>query len=208
MTPRQKLLLATWTGVFLWSGIHPRDRFTWFLEVLPAILGLAAVLVTHRRFPLTPLAQLLICIHCAILMIGGKYTYAEMPLFNWLRDSFGLARNYYDRLGHFFQGFGPAIITREVLLRHRVVQSRGWLAFLTVCVCMAFSAAWEFFEWWVALASGESATAFLGTQGDPWDTQWDMFMCTIGATLSVALLSRIHDRELRAQFPQLLQTQP
>jgi putative membrane protein len=197
MSSFQGILFGIWSAVFLWSGIEPFDRFTWFLEVLPAILALAAVAVTHRRFPLTRLVTVLICLHCIVLMVGGKYTYAEMPLFNWLRDNFHLARNYYDRVGHFMQGFVPALVIREVFLRLRVVRRGGWLHFLVVCVALAFSAFYEFIEWWVALLTGESATAFLGTQGDPWDTQWDMFLCTVGSVVSLALLHRRHDRELR-----------
>ena len=195
-----RLLVAIYALVLVWSGVEPHDRFTWFLEVLPALLALAAVvwLWAARGWRFTPLVYGLICLHCVILMIGGKYTYAEVPAFNWLRDSFHLARNYYDRVGHFMQGFGPAIIAREVLLRKQVIARArpGWLAFIVVSIVLAFSAAYEWVEWWVALATGESATAFLGTQGDQWDTQWDMFMCTIGAIVSLALLSRRHQREL------------
>lgn len=192
------ILLGAWCTVLVWSGINPHDRFTWVLEVMPALiaLGICAWLFPSRlRF--TPLVYGLICVHCMILMIGGKYTYAEMPVFNWLRDHFGLARNYYDRVGHFMQGFSPAIIAREVLLRKQIIRGGdGWLHFIIVCIVLAFSAVYEFVEWWVALATGESATAFLGTQGDPWDTQWDMFMCTCGAILALLLLRGVHDRAL------------
>jgi len=190
-------LLGVWLAVFVWSGIQPHDRCTWVLEVFPAVLGLAAVACFWKSFPLTPLVYVLICIRCVILMVGGKYTYAEMPLFNWLRDEFQLPRNYYDRVGHFMQGFGPAIIAREVLLRLEVLRRRNWVGFLSVAICLALSAVYEFVEWWVALATGESATAFLGTQGDQWDTQWDMFLCTLGSILALATLSRVHDRQLR-----------
>jgi len=182
--------------VLIWSGIEPFDRFTWFLEVLPAILGLAAVVVTWNRFRFTPLVYALICLHCLVLMVGGKYTYAENPLFNWLRDHYGLARNYYDRLGHFMQGFVPALVVREVFLRREIVKP-NWGDFLAWSVCMGLSAFYEFIEWWVALLTGESATAFLGTQGDVWDTQWDMFLCSAGAVAALTLLRGVHDRSMR-----------
>ena len=193
-------LLAAWTAVLVWSGIAPHDRFTWVLEVMPAVIALAicAWLFPVGRMRFTTLVYTIICVHCIILMIGGKYTYAEMPLFNWLRDHFDLARNYYDRVGHFMQGFSPAIIAREVLLRKQIVRGGDrWLHFIIVSIVLAFSAVYEFVEWWVALATGESATAFLGTQGDPWDTQWDMFMCMCGAILALVFLRGVHDRALQ-----------
>ncbi len=190
------LLLAGVVAVLAWSGVAPRDRFVWFLEVLPVFLGLAALLLTFRRFPLTSLAYTLIAAHMVILAVGGHYTYAEMPLFNALRDTFGLARNHYDRVGHVFQGFEPAIVAREILLRLQVVRGRGWVAFLSVCVCLALSAFYELLEWWVAVASGSAAVAFLATQGDVWDTQWDMFLALCGAMAALALLGRLHDRQL------------
>ena len=192
------LLLAAWAAVFVWSGINPHDRFTWVLEVMPALIALAiCAWLFPSRLRFTPLVYGIICVHCIVLMIGGKYTYAEMPLFSWIRDHYGLARNYYDRVGHFMQGFSPAIIAREVLLRKQIIRGGdGWLHFIIVSIVLAFSAVYEFVEWWVALATGESATAFLGTQGDPWDTQWDMFMCMCGAILALLLLRGVHDRAL------------
>lgn len=189
-------MLAAYFGVLAWSAYKPHDYFTWFLEVTPALLALTIVAALWNRFRFTDLVYWLITAHCIVLMIGGKYTYAEMPVFSWIRDEFGLARNYYDRLGHFMQGFVPAIIAREVLMRLNVVAKKPWLNPIIVAIVVAFSAVYEFVEWWVALATGESATAFLGTQGDQWDTQWDMFMCTVGACLSLALLSRLHDAKL------------
>jgi putative membrane protein len=188
--------LLIYFAVLLWSAIGPKDRFTWFLEVLPALIGLAVLAATWRRFRLTPLAYLLILIHCLILMVGGHYTYAEVPLFDWLRDVAGGARNNYDKLGHFAQGFVPAMIARELLLRLEVVKGRRWMNFLVVCICLALSAFYELIEWWVALTSGEGAEAFLGTQGYIWDTQSDMALALAGAILALALLSRLHDRQL------------
>jgi putative membrane protein len=157
--------------------------------------------VTRRRFPLTPLAYRLIFLHSGILMLGGHYTYAEVPLGFWMRDAFGLARNHYDRIGHFAQGFVPAILAREILLRKTPLKPGGWLFFLVTCVCLAISACYEFIEWWTALASGSGADAFLGTQGDPWDTQWDMFLCLLGALTAQLTLSRLHDRQLARLLP-------
>jgi putative membrane protein len=192
-----KLWLLVFAAVLLWSAINPADYFTWFLEVLPAIIGLLVLLATRKSFPLTPLVYGLILVHCVILMVGGHYTYAEVPLFDWIRDSFGLARNNYDKVGHFAQGFIPAMVAREILIRKKVVRVRGWLAFLVVCFCLAFSAFYELVEWVVALASGESAEAFLGTQGYVWDTQSDMGFALAGAVSALLLLSRLHDRQLR-----------
>ena len=194
--PLHWTLLAIYAAVMAWSAWHPKDGLTWFLEVFPAIVGLVVVLVTWRRFPLTDLTCILILIHAIILMIGGHYTYAEMPLFNWLRDTFDLARNYYDRVGHVAQGFVPAIVAREILLRVTCLKPGRMLFFLVTCVCLAISAFYELIEWWVTLASGEKATAFLATQGDPWDTQWDMFLALVSAMVSQLLLARIHDRQL------------
>jgi putative membrane protein len=186
-------LLLSFLGVLLWSGIAPRDRLTWLLEVLPAIIGVGILVSLHPRRRPTDLVLVLIWIHAAILCVGGHYTYAEVPAFNWLRDEYGLARNYYDRVGHVAQGFVPAMIAREILLRLSVVNGRTWLFFLATCVCMAISAFYEFIEWWVALASDEAAEAFLGTQGDVWDTQWDMFLAMLGAIAAQLLLGRWHD---------------
>ncbi|HBS59144.1 MAG: DUF2238 domain-containing protein [Bacillota bacterium] len=192
-----KSLLAFTLALLVWSGMHPKDRFTWLLEVLPVMIGLVILTVTYTRFKLTSLVYLLLSLHGAILMIGGHYTYAEMPLFNWLRDAFDLGRNYYDRLGHFAQGFVPAITTREILLRRSPLQPGKWLAFLVVCVCLAISAGYELIEFGVALATGEAAEAFLGTQGDVWDTQWDMLLALSGAISALVLLGKYHDLSLR-----------
>lgn len=192
-----KLWLLVFAVVLVWSAINPADYFTWFLEVLPAIIGLLVLLATRKSFPLTPLVYALILIHCVILMVGGHYTYAEVPLFDWIRDSFGLARNNYDKVGHFAQGFIPAMVAREILIRKNVVLVRSWLAFLVVCFCLALSAFYELIEWAVALASGESAEAFLGTQGYVWDTQSDMGFALVGAVSALLLLGRWHDRQLR-----------
>ncbi len=189
-------LLLIFLAVFIWSGIRPKDYYTWILEVLPAIIGLIAVLITYNRFRMTNLIYLLICIHTIILVVGGHYTYAEMPVFNWIRDEFGLARNYYDRLGHFAQGFIPALIAREILLRKTPLRRGKMLFFLVVSVCLAISAFYEFIEWWVAVASGEAAEDFLGTQGDVWDTQWDMFLAFCGAIISQLVLGKMHDKQL------------
>ena len=189
-------LLAVVAAVFLWSAFGPRDRFTWFLEVSPVLVGLPLLAVTYRRFPLTPLAYSLIAVHAVILMIGGHYTYAEVPLFNWIRDSFGLARNHFDRVGHFAQGFVPAILAREILLRRTPFRPGGWLFTIVTSICLAISALYELFEWGVALVTGAAADAFLGTQGDPWDTQEDMAVCLVGAVIALLVLSRVHDRAL------------
>jgi len=191
-------LLAALIVVFVWSAAGPHDYFTWFLEVFPVVIAVPILLVAYPRFRFTILAYMLILVHAVILMVGGHYTYAEMPLFNWIRDEFHLSRNHYDRLGHFAQGFVPAIIARELLLRKSPLGRGGWLTFIVLSISMAISACYELIEWGVAEATGTAATAFLGTQGDVWDTQWDMFMCLVGATTALALLSRAHDRQLKA----------
>jgi putative membrane protein len=195
------LWLTVFFGVLAWSAWKPHDFPTWWLEVIPALVALVLLAVTRRRFPLTPLAYWLILGHAIILMVGGHYTYAEVPAGDWLRDLVGGARNNYDKLGHFAQGFVPAIVVREILVRNRVVGRRGWLGVLVVCVCLAFSAFYELIEWWVAIFSGEAAEAFLGTQGYVWDTQSDMFLAAVGAVLAIVLLSRLHDRQLRHVQP-------
>lgn len=182
---------------FIWSAIHPHDYFTWFLEVFPVLIAIPLLVRTYSKFPLTNLAYGLIAVHMLILLVGGHYTYAEMPLFNWLRDYYGWDRNYYDRLGHVAQGFVPAMIAREILLRTSPLRSGKWLFFIVVCVCLAISAFYEFIEWWVALASGSDAVAFLATQGDVWDTQWDMFLALLGAVSSQLLLTKMHMRQMR-----------
>jgi putative membrane protein len=190
--------LAIFFVVFIWSGAFPRDRFVWALEVAPAIAAAAILYATRKRFPLTRLAYILILIHSIILMVGGRYTYAEVPLFDWIRDIFHQSRNNYDKVGHFAQGFIPAIIAREILIRKGVVKKRNWLAFIVVSICLAISAFYELFEWWTAELTGEAAEAFLGTQGYAWDTQSDMFFALLGATAAIGLLSRLHDRQLDA----------
>ena len=191
------LLLALLAAAFAWSAWQPHDRFTWWLEVLPVVIALPLLVFTYPRFAFSRLAYGLMLLHAVILLIGGHYTYAEMPLFNWLRDSFDLARNYYDRLGHVAQGFIPAIVARELLLRRSPLLPGKWLFFLVTCVCLAISALYEMIEWWVALASGSEAVAFLATQGDVWDTQWDMLLALLGAVAALLLLGRWHDRSLR-----------
>ena len=191
-------LIAISCIVMLWSAILPHDYFTWFLEVFPIFIALPMLVFTYKKFPLSNLVYALILIHAIILMIGGHYTYAEVPLFNWLRDHFDLGRNYYDRVGHFAQGFVPAIIAREILLRKNVLQEGGWLFFIVCSICLSISACYEFIEWWVALASGQGAEAFLGSQGDVWDTQWDMFLALIGAVLSQVILKKRHNQSMHA----------
>ncbi len=183
-----------------WSAIGPHDRFTWFLEVAPVLIGAPILLATYSRFPLTPLLYTLLTLHAGVLIVGGHYTYAEVPLGFWAQNAFDLARNHYDRVGHFAQGFVPAILARELLLRLTPLQAGKWLFFLVLSVCLAFSAFYELIEWWVAAATGSAAEAFLGTQGDPWDTQWDMFLALIGAATAQLFLWRLHDRQL-ARLP-------
>lgn len=188
--------LGLFSAVFLWSAINPHNRLTWWLEVLPTLIALPVLFTTYRKFPLTPLLYWLIFLHAVILVVGGHYTYAEVPLFNWLRDTYDLSRNYYDRLGHFAQGFVPAMIAREILLRKQVVKQGTWLFFIVCCICLSISAFYELIEWWVAVASGIAAEAFLGTQGDIWDTQWDMFIALIGAMCAQIFLSHYHNQQL------------
>jgi len=190
------LLVALTLMALAISGIAPYDRLTWWMETLPVMIGLPLLLATHRRFPLTPLVVRLLFVHGLILMLGGHYTYARVPVGLWMQEAFDLARNHYDRLGHLAQGFIPAMLTREILLRQTSLEPGGWLFFLTTCVVLAFSACYEFTEWGAALVMGGGADAFLATQGDVWDTQWDMFLALIGALLAQTLLSRRHDREL------------
>jgi putative membrane protein len=191
-----RVLLGVGAAALLVSGIAPHDRLTWLLEVAPILIAVPVLVATARRFPLTPLAYRLIFVHALILMLGGHYTYAEVPLGDWVAEALGLARNPYDRLGHLAQGFVPAIVVREILIRRSPLRPGKWLAFLVVCVCLAISAAYELVEWWSALLGGENADAFLGTQGDQWDTQWDMFTALVGAIAALALLSRYHDRQI------------
>ena len=190
-------LLCIFLAVLIWSVINPKDLFTWFLEVLPALIGLVVIMMTYNRFRLTNLVYVLVLIHAIILVVGGHYTYAEMPFFNWLQDTFHLARNYYDRLGHLAQGFIPAIISREILLRKSPLKRGKLLSFLVICICLAISASYELIEWGVAEGTGTAAEAFLGIQGDIWDTQWDMFFALLGAIISLISMSNLHDKFLR-----------
>jgi len=195
--PGYPLTLLGITAVLLAvSAYHPYEMGTWWMEVVPVIVAVPILVATYRRFPLTPLAYTLIFVHACILMLGGHYTYARVPLGFWMQDLFEFSRNHYDRIGHLAQGFIPALIAREVLLRRTPLRSSGWLFFIVCCVCLAISACYEFIEWWAALIGGEGATEFLGTQGDVWDTQWDMFMALIGSIVSQVALSRVHDRQL------------
>lgn len=192
------VLLGTFLLILLWSVIYPRSYFIWILEVFPAIVGAIVLVAIYPKVKLTMLLYCLIWLHALVLILGGHWTYAEMPLFNWLRDEYGLARNYYDRVGHLMQGAVPAIIAREILLRKGVVNGMGWLFFIVTCICLAVSAFYEFIEWWVAVFSGTAADDFLATQGDVWDTQWDMFIALCGAIASQLVLARWHDRQLAA----------
>ncbi len=183
------------------SGIRPYDRVTWVLEVLPVLIAVPLLLATFRAFPLTPLAYALIAIHSLVLTLGAHYTYARVPLGFWIQDWFDLARNHYDRIGHLMQGFGPAIIIRELLIRTSPLAPGKWLFAIVLFTVLGVSATYEFTEWWAALAGGEVAAAFLGTQGDPWDTQWDMFLAGCGAIASQIILAPVHDRQLAAVDP-------
>jgi putative membrane protein len=194
------LLLGLTLLALVVSGIGPHDRTTWWLEVFPVVLGVPLLIATRRRFPLTPLLYVLLFVHALILMLGGHYTYARVPLGFWVQDLLDLGRNHYDRLGHFAQGFVPAILAREILLRRTPLRPGGWpggwLFFLVCSVCLAFSACYELFEWWAAVIGGSAADDFLGTQGDVWDTQWDMFLALLGVITAQLFLARFHDRQL------------
>ena len=196
--------IACWVLVALtclWSTIAPHDRLTWWLEAIPSVAVLVLLPALFPRFRFTPLATVLIAAHAIVLLVGAHYTYAEVPLGNWARETFDLSRNHYDRFGHLMQGFTPAIVAREVLTRRSPLAGSRWLPFLAICFCLAFSAFYELIEWWVAVSTGDDAVAFLATQGDVWDTQWDMFLALVGACLSLALLSRLHDRQLAQLTP-------
>jgi putative membrane protein len=196
-TAAEPLVLLALTAVALIvSGIGPYSRATWYLEVAPVVIGAVVLIATHRRFPLTPLLYRLIFVHALVLILGGHYTYARVPLGFWLQDLLDLGRNHYDRLGHFVQGFVPAILAREILLRKTPLRPGGWLFVLVTCVCLAFSATYELVEWWTAVLGGSAADDFLGTQGDVWDTQWDMFMALLGALTAQLTLAKAHDRQL------------
>lgn len=190
------VLLVVTALVLVWSAIRPHDYFTWILEVFPAILAAAILIPLYPRFRFTPLVYTLIAIHAIILIVGGHYTYAEVPAGNWIRDTFHHARNNYDKVGHFAQGFVPAMVAREVLLRKTPLGRGGWLSFIVVSICLAISAVYELFEWGTAALSGTAAEAFLGMQGDEWDTQKDMLTALIGAVAALLMLSRWHDRQM------------
>lgn len=194
---RAALWLSVFALVFAWSAWQPADRVTWVLEVLPAVMALLVLALTRNRFPLTPLVYLLLLVHCIILMVGGHYTYAEVPLFDYLRDITGGTRNNFDKLGHFAQGFVPALVARELMLRLQLINGTAWRNFFILCFCLAVSAFYELIEWWVALLSDEAAESFLGTQGYVWDTQSDMAWALFGAVMALLLLSRRHDAQLR-----------
>ncbi len=196
---KKYLWLGTFFGVLIWSAIYPKEYFTWFLEVFPALIGFVLIVLTYKKFPLTPLLYTLILIHMIILMVGGHYTYAEVPLFDWIKEVLHQDRNNFDKVGHFMQGFEPAILAREILIRLKVVKpSRVWLNYIVLSIVLAFSAFYELIEWWVALASGEGAEAFLGTQGYVWDTQSDMMFALVGGIAALLLLGRWHDRQIKA----------
>jgi len=197
LQPLQTTWIVIFFAVLVWSGIEPHDYPTWLLEVAPAMLAAAVLWFTRERFPLTRLTYVLILVHCVILMVGGHYTYAEVPVGDWVRDALDQSRNNYDKLGHFAQGFIPAIVAREILIRKNVINYPGWRDFLIICVCLAISAFYELIEWWVALLSDDAADSFLGTQGYVWDTQSDMWFALLGAVSALILLSRLHDRQLR-----------
>ncbi len=190
-------LLGIVAAALVVSAVEPYDRLTWFLEVAPVLIAAPLLCLTWSRFPLTPLAYRLIALHALILILGGYYTYARVPLGFWLQEWFDFGRNHYDRIGHLAQGFIPAIIARELLIRLVHIRRGGWLVLLVVAVCLAISACYELIEWWTAIVSEEAAQAFLGTQGDVWDTQWDMFLALIGAVMALLLLARVHDRQIR-----------
>ena len=190
------LWIAIWTTVFVWSVINPKDYYIWFLEVLPAMIGAVLLILTYKNFRLTPMLYILILLHMIILMVGGHYTYAEVPLFDTFSEYLGQGRNNFDKLGHFMQGFEPAILAREILIRNKVVNGNGWLILFVISICLAFSAFYELIEWQVAVWSGTGAEAFLGTQGYVWDTQSDMGFALIGSITALLFLSKWHDRQL------------
>ena len=190
------VMLVVVAAALAWSAVGPYDRLTWFLEVAPVLIGVPLLLLTGRRFPLTTLLYVLLGVHALILIVGGHYTYARVPLGFWAADAFDWSRNHYDRLGHIAQGFIPAIVAREILLRTSPLRRGGWLFFLVTCVCLAFSAFYELIEWWTALLAGAASEEFLGTQGDVWDTQWDMFLALCGAITAQLTLAHLHDKQL------------
>jgi len=197
LTNKSYLWLSIFFGVLLWSAIEPKDRLTWVLEAGPAIIGLLVMAQSRRLFPLTPLLYFWVLLHCIVLMVGAKYTYAEVPLFDSISKIFGWERNNYDKVGHFMQGFVPALLAREILLRKKLVNANGWRNFIILSICLAFSAFYELIEWWAALLIGEDADAFLGTQGYVWDTQSDMAWALLGASVCLITLKKSHDRQIK-----------
>lgn len=193
---KMTLWVTIFSGFLVWSAINPKDQYTWWLEVMPAIIGFIVLASTYRTFRLTPLIYSLILIHCIILMIGGHYTYAEVPMFDYFKELFGFTRNNYDKVGHFAQGFVPAMIAREIIIRKHLINGTGWRAFFILCFCLGFSAFYELIEWWVALVSSQAADAFLGTQGYIWDTQSDMMLALVGAISALVVLSKWHNKQL------------
>ncbi|MEW5754712.1 MAG: DUF2238 domain-containing protein [Pseudomonadota bacterium] len=197
---REPLFLLLFTALALSvSAAHPADTLTWALETFPVMIGAPILIATYRRFPLTPLVYRLLTLHALILIVGGHYTYAQVPLGFWLQEVFDFSRNHYDRIGHFAQGFVPAMLAREILLRRSPLKPGKWLFFIVTCICLAISAFYEFIEWWTALLEGSAADAFLGTQGDVWDTQWDMFLAFVGAMSSQLMFAGAHDRAMAKQ---------
>jgi putative membrane protein len=197
---KQVIWIVILASVFIWSAINPKDRPTWYLEVFPVIIGVIILALTYRSFRLTPLIYVLILLHCIVLLVGGHYTYAEVPLFDDMKLWFGFERNNFDKLGHIMQGFVPAMIARELMIRLDIVSGRHWRNFFIVCFCLALSALYELLEWGVALLSEEASEAFLGMQGYEWDTQSDMWYALIGAVAALMVLSRVHDRQLAKYF--------
>lgn len=181
-----------------WSAYKPYEYFTWLLEVFPAIIGAIVLLATRKKFRFTNMVYTLILLHAVVLLIGGHYTYARMPLFDWFRNALSLDRNYYDRFGHIIQGFVPAMIARELFIRWAVIKGRAWMNFIIITVCTFIAVAYEIFEWWTAIIAGSAAVSFLATQGDVWDPQWDLFLAIVGAAAALAMLSKWHDRQLNA----------
>jgi len=193
---KKLIWIAILAGTFIWSAIEPRDRPTWYLEVFPVIIGVVVLAATYHSFRLTSLLYILILLHCVVLLVGGHYTYAEVPLFNEMKSLFGFERNNYDKIGHIMQGFVPAMIARELIIRLDIIRGRYWRNFFIICFTLALSAFYELLEWWVALVSEQAAEAFLGTQGYEWDTQSDMGYALIGAVAALMLLYKLHDRQL------------
>lgn len=192
-----KIFLLIYFVVFIWSAINPKDYFTWFLEVFPAIIALIILTFTYKNFKFTPLVYSLILIHSIILMVGGHYTYSEVPLFDFIKDVFNHDRNNYDKLGHFAQGFIPAMVAREIIIRKNIINIEAWRNFFIVCFCLGFSAFYELIEWWVAILSNDSANDFLGTQGYIWDTQSDMAWALFSSIIALILLRKYHDNQLK-----------